>query len=102
VYRSIATAACVLVSRKILGTRGAKALRAPAETVHNLGVAKRIGQIIVSDVFQARLRTAFPDCEIAAIGADLQITFLISNTGRALQATRAASRTPGGVGLRSG
>ena len=35
----------------------------------------RIGQIIVRDVSEARLRTAFPDCEIAAVGADLQITF---------------------------
>jgi hypothetical protein len=42
---------------------------------HNLGVAKRIGQIIVSDVSEARIRTAFPDCEIAAVGADFQITF---------------------------
>jgi hypothetical protein len=33
--------------------------------------AVRIGQIIVRDV----LRTAFPDCQIAAVGADLQITF---------------------------
>jgi hypothetical protein len=35
----------------------------------------RIGQIIVRDVSEARLRAAFPDCEIAAVGADLQITF---------------------------
>jgi hypothetical protein len=35
----------------------------------------RIGQIVVGDVSEARLRTAFPDCEIAAVGADLQITF---------------------------
>jgi hypothetical protein len=33
--------------------------------------AVRIGQIIVRDV----LCTAFPDCQIAAVGADLQITF---------------------------
>jgi len=38
-------------------------------------VGVRIGQIIVRDVSEARLRTAFPDCEIAAIGTDLQITF---------------------------
>ncbi|HJY44498.1 MAG TPA: hypothetical protein VJ301_07730 [Propionibacteriaceae bacterium] len=35
----------------------------------------RIGQIIVRDVSEVRLRAAFPDCEIAAVGADLQITF---------------------------
>ena len=38
-------------------------------------VGVRIGQIVVRDVSEARLRTAFPDCEVAAIGADLQITF---------------------------
>jgi hypothetical protein len=45
-------------------------------------VGVRIGQIIVSDVSEARLRTAFPDCEIAAIGADLQITFKQTGTGQ--------------------
>jgi len=30
---------------------------------------------LVRDVSEARLRAAFPDCEIAAVGADLQITF---------------------------
>jgi len=38
-------------------------------------VAKRIGQIIVSDVSEARIRTAFPDCDIAAVAADFKITF---------------------------
>jgi hypothetical protein len=37
--------------------------------------AVRLGQIIVRDVSETTLRTAFPDCEIAAVGADLQITF---------------------------
>jgi hypothetical protein len=35
----------------------------------------RVGQIIVRDVSETHLRTAFPDCQIAAVGADLQITF---------------------------
>jgi hypothetical protein len=35
----------------------------------------RIGQIIVRDVSEARLRAAFPDCEVAAVGADWQIMF---------------------------
>jgi hypothetical protein len=37
--------------------------------------AVRLGQIVVRDVSETTLRTAFPDCEIAAVGADLQITF---------------------------
>ena len=48
-------------------------VRAARPNMNAVGV--RIGQIIVRDVSDARLRTAFPDCEIAAIGADLQITF---------------------------
>lgn len=35
----------------------------------------RLGQIVVRDVSETTLRTAFPDCEIAAVGAELQITF---------------------------
>ena len=34
----------------------------------------RIGQIVVRDVSETRLRTAFPDGEIAGGGEDLQIT----------------------------
>ena len=37
--------------------------------------AVRLGQIVVRDVSETTLRTAFPDCEIAAVDADLQITF---------------------------
>jgi hypothetical protein len=37
--------------------------------------AVQLGQIVVRDVSETTLRTAFPDCEIAAVGADLQITF---------------------------
>ena len=37
--------------------------------------AVRLGQIVVRDVSETTLRIAFPDCEIAAVGADLQITF---------------------------
>jgi hypothetical protein len=33
------------------------------------------GQIVVRDVSEARLRAAFPGCEVAAVGADFQITF---------------------------
>jgi hypothetical protein len=33
-----------------------------------------IGRIVVGDLSEARLRSAFPDCEIAAVGADFQIT----------------------------
>jgi hypothetical protein len=43
------------------------------ESSGSMGV--RTGQVIVRDVSEARLCTAFPDCEIAAVGADLQITF---------------------------
>jgi hypothetical protein len=35
----------------------------------------RIGQIIVRDVSEASLRAGFPDCDIAVVGPDLQITF---------------------------
>jgi hypothetical protein len=38
------------------------------------GMRVRTGQIVVRDVSETRLRTAFPDCAIAAVGADLQIT----------------------------
>ena len=60
-------------------------------------VGVRIGQIIVSDVSEARLRTAFPDCEIAAIGADLQITFKQTGTGQRsnLSLRRSGLRKPG-------
>ena len=33
-----------------------------------------VGQIIVRDVPETRLRTGFPDCEIVPVGGDLQIT----------------------------
>jgi hypothetical protein len=42
------------------------------ESSGSMGV--RTGQIIVRDVSEARLRTASPDCEIAGVGADFQIT----------------------------
>jgi hypothetical protein len=34
----------------------------------------RIGRIIVRNVSEGRLRTAFPDCGVLAVGADFQIT----------------------------
>ena len=37
--------------------------------------AVRLVQIVVRDVSDTTLRSAFPDCQIAAVGADLQITF---------------------------
>jgi hypothetical protein len=43
--------------------------------------AVRLGQIVVRDVSETTLRTAFPDCEIAAVGADLQITFELRDLG---------------------
>ena len=41
--------------------------------------AVRLGQIVARDVSETTLRTAFPDCEIEAVGADLQITFVLRN-----------------------
>ena len=34
----------------------------------------RVGRIVVGEVSETRLRSAFPDCEIAAVEADFQIT----------------------------
>jgi hypothetical protein len=42
----------------------------------------RIGQIIVRDVSETHVRTAFPDCQIAAVGADFQITFELRDLKR--------------------
>jgi hypothetical protein len=34
----------------------------------------RIGRIVVGEVSETLIRSAFPDCEIVAVGADFQIT----------------------------
>jgi hypothetical protein len=39
------------------------------------GTPGHIGHIVVRDVPGTRLPTAFPDCEIEAVGTDSQITF---------------------------
>jgi len=38
-----------------------------------------IGQIVVGDVSDTRLRSAFPDCEIAAVGTDFQIAVQLTD-----------------------
>lgn len=34
----------------------------------------RIGRIVVGEVSETLIRSAFPDCEVVAAGADFQIT----------------------------
>lgn len=42
---------------------------------HTSGTRGYIGQNVVGEVSEISVRTAFPDCDIVAVGADFQVTF---------------------------